>query len=158
MAVTQNKKEDFPMYTTDKSTKITFYVTYFFDVILIGLMLFAYPIAKNVLGPTQRTAYLSAVIAFYICCPAAWVALYKIRKLLKNVLADTIFTNETVKLLHQLSWCCGFVAAVCFITIYFCHIFFTFCIGAALMFLLLRVLRNVMGKAVAIKEENELTI
>lgn len=146
------------MYTTDKSTKLTFYVTYLFGIILIGLILFAYPIAKNVLGPNQRTAYLAAVIAFYICCPAAWVALFKIRRLLKNVLTDTIFTNETVRLLHQLSRCCAFVAAICFITIYFCHIFFTFCIGAAFMALLLRVLRNVMGKAVAIKEENELTI
>ncbi len=146
------------MYTSDKSTKLTLYVTYLFAFVIIGLMIFAYPIAKNVLGPNQRTAYISAVTAFYICCPAAWIALYKIRILLKNVLADNIFSNESVKLLHQLSLCCLFVAVICFITIYFCHIFFTFALGAGFMSLILRVLRNVMGKAVKIKEENELTI
>ena len=146
------------MYSSDKSTKLTFYVTYLFGIVLIGLMLFAYPIAKNVLGPNQRVAYLAAVTAFYICCPAAWVALYKIRTLLKNVMADEIFSNRSVALLHQLSLCCLFVAVICFITIYFCHIFFTFTLGAAFMSLILRVLRNVMGKAVKIKEENELTI
>ena len=146
------------MYTSEKSTKLTLFVTYFFALMLIGLMLFAYPIAKNVLGPEHRIAYLSAVSAFYICCPAGWLALYKIRKLLKNVLSDTIFTAETVTLLRHLSWCCAFVAAVCTITTYFCHIFFTFTIGAAFMSLILRVLKNVMAKAVEIKEENELTV
>ena len=146
------------MYTSEKSTKLTLFVTYLAGAILILLMIFASPIAKYILGQGAKNAFLSAVAAFYICCPAAWVALYKIRKLLKNVLADTIFTSETAKLLRHLSWCCAFVAAVSFVTTYFCHIFFTFTIGAAFMTLILRVLKNVLAKAVEIKEENELTI
>lgn len=146
------------MYTSDKSAKLTLGVTYLAAVILALLMVFASPIAKYIIGEGAKNAFLSAVAAFYICCPAAWVALYNIRKILKNVLSDTIFTNETVTLLRQLSWCCAFVAVICFVTIYFCHVFFTFTIGAAFMTLILRVLKNVMARAVEIKEENELTI
>lgn len=146
------------MYTSEKSTKLTLAVTYLAAFILLFLMLFASPVAKYILGEGAKNAFLSAVAAFYICCPAGWIALYKIRKLLKNVLSDTIFTCETARLLRHLSWCCAFVAAVCFVTTYFCHIFFTFTIGAAFMTLILRVLKNVMTKAVELKEENELTI
>ncbi len=146
------------MYTSDKSTKLTLGVTYLAAVILVMLMIFASPIAKYILGEGAKNAFLSAVAAFYICCPAAWIALYNIRKILKNVLDDTVFSSDTVKLLRQLSWCCAFVATVSFVTTYFCHIFFTFTIGAAFMTLILRVLKNVMARAVEIKEENELTI
>lgn len=146
------------MYTSEKSTKLTLAVTYLAAVILALLMVFASPVAKLIIGEGAKNAFQAAVTSFYICCPAGWLALFKIRKLLKNVLSDTIFTNETVKLLRQLSWCCAFVAAVSFITTYFCHIFFTFTIGAGFMTLILRVLKNVMAKAVELKEENELTI
>lgn len=146
------------MYTSDKSTKLTLAVTYLAAIILALLMIFASPIAKYILGEGTKNAFLSAVAAFYICCPAAWFAIYNIRRILKNVLADTVFSPDTVKLLRRLSWCCAFVALVCFITTYFCHIFFTFTIGAAFMTLILRVLKNVIACAVEIKEENELTI
>ncbi len=146
------------MYTSEKSTRLTLAATYAAAVILALLMVFASPIAKYILGEGAKNAFLSAVAAFYICCPAAWIALYKIYRLLKNVLKDTIFTSETVSLLRHISWCCAFVAAVCLVTTYFCHIFFTFTIGAAFMTLILRVLKNVMAKAVLLREENELTI
>lgn len=146
------------MYTSETSTKLTLAVTYIAAIILALLMIFASPIARYIIGEGAKTAFLSAVAAFYICCPAAWIALYKIHRLLKNVLKDTIFTNETATLLRHLSWCCAFVAAVSLVTTYFCHIFFTFTIGAAFMTLILRVLKNVMAKAVQLKEENELTI
>lgn len=144
------------MYTSEKSTKLTLAVTYLSAVALALIMVFATPIAKHVIGTQSTNAF--AIGAFYICCPAAWLALYKIRKLLKNVLCDTIFTRETVTLLRHLSWCCAFVAAVSFVTTFFCHLFFTFTIGAGFMTLILRVLKNVMAKAVELKEENELTI
>lgn len=146
------------MYTSEKSTKLTLGVTYLAAAILAFLMIFAAPVARHILGDGEKTAFHAAVTAFYICCPAGWLALYSIRKILKNVLSDTVFTTETVRLLRQLSWHCAFVAAVSFITIFFCRIFFTFTIGAAFMTLILRVLKNVMAKAVEIKEENELTI
>lgn len=146
------------MYTSEKSTKLTLIVTYIFFFLLFGMMIFCYPIAQWAIGPGQRISTLAAVIAFYVCCPAAWIALSGITKILKNVLHDEVFTRETVKILRVLSWCCAFVAFVCTIAFFFYKVFIVFSLGAALMMLILRVLKNVMARAVEIKEENELTV
>ncbi len=146
------------MYTTEKSTKLTLFVTYIFYVLLAWMMIACYPIAQWVIGPGERASTLAAVIAFYSSCPAAWIALFGITKILKNVLKDEVFTHDTVKTLRILSWCCAFVAFVSFIAFFFYKLFIVFSLGAALMMLILRVLKNVMAKAVEIKEENELTV
>lgn len=148
------------MYTSEKSTKLTLLVTYVFYFLLMGMMIGIYPFAKWVIGSDSRgmTWALTSVVAFYVCCPAAWVTLGGITKLLKNVLRDEIFTDSTVKTLRIISWCCAFVCAVCFVAFFFYRLFIVFSLGAGLMMLILRVLKNVMAKAVEIKNENELTI
>ena len=146
------------MYTSDKSTKLTLFVTYGFYVLLVLMMIWCYPIAEMVIGSRAREQTVAAVVAFYVCCPAAWYALFGITKILKNVLKDQVFTEETVKILRRLSWCCAFVSAVSFVAFFFYKVFFEFTLGAALMMLILRVLKNVMAKADEIKNENELTI
>lgn len=57
-----------------------------------------------------------------------------------------------------LSWCCAFVALVCFVSGFFYVPFLIFALGAAFMMLILRVLKSVMATAAKIKDENELTI
>ncbi len=146
------------MYTSEKSTKLTLVVTYIFYVLLVGMMIAIYPIAQWLIGPGHRASTLAAVIAFYSSCPAAWIALYSITRILKNILKDEVFTQDTVKILRVLSWCCAFVSLVSFITFFFYKLFIVFSLGAALMMLILRVLKNVMARAVEIKEENELTV
>lgn len=98
------------------------------------------------------------MLAFYICCPAAWAALVGIIKLLKNIIKEEIFCENNVFLLRLLSWCCAFVCLVCFGfgVRYFPLLIFS--AGAGFMMLILRVLKSVMAKATEIKNENELTI
>ena len=127
-------------------------------MLLTVFMFWCYPVAKWAVGPSGRTATIAAVIAFYVSCPAAWTALIGIIKILKNILNDKVFTDETVKILRLLSWCCAFVSFVSFVAVFFYKVFFVFALGAGLMMLILRVLKNVMAKAVEIKNENELTI
>lgn len=78
-------KEEKLMYTSVKSTKLTLIVTYIFYALLIWMMIACYPIAKWVIGPGERVSTLAAVIAFYSCCPAAWIALFGITKDRKSV-------------------------------------------------------------------------
>ena len=147
------------MYTSEKSTKLTLFVTYGFYILLVLMMIWCYPIAKWVIGDRNAgTSTLAAVIAFYSCCPAAWYALFGITRILKNVLKDQVFTDDTVRILRRLSWCCAFVALVSAVAFFFYKVFSVFALGAALMMLILRVLKNVMAKAVEIKKENELTV
>ncbi|MBR3767574.1 MAG: DUF2975 domain-containing protein [Clostridia bacterium] len=144
------------MYTSVKSTKLTLYVTYGFCVLLAGMMIGVVPALNWIFGTRQFTNV--CVIAFYTCTPAAWTALISIIKLLKNVLTDRIFSVESVKILRLLSWCCAFVSVVSFIAMFFFRLLFVFWLGAGLMMLILRVLKNVLARAVEIKEENELTV
>ena len=146
------------MYTSEKSTKLTLFVTYIFCVLLAVFMFWCYPIAKWACGPSGRDATIAAVVAFYLCCPAAWAALVGIIRILKNILKDEVFTESTVKILRLLSWCCAFVSVVCAVAFFYYKAFFVFSLGAGLMMLILRVLKNVMARAVEIKNENELTI
>lgn len=144
------------MYTSLKSTKLTLFTAYFFCFLLLVLMIAVIPCINWILGTAQFAKL--CVIAFYVCCPAAWTALFCIIKLLKNILRDDIFSARSVKLLRILSWCCAYVSLVCFAVMFIFRLFFVFFLGAGLMTLILRVLKNVFEKATEIKEENELTI
>ncbi len=147
------------MYTSEKSTKLTLTITYVFMVLLAVLMVVAIPGARWFFGEIVRQSTIRIMLtAFYVCCPAAWLALIFIVKILKNILSQTVFTKDTVLYLRRLSWCCGFVAVVCAIAGLLYKPLIIFALGAAFMMLILRVLKNVMAKATEIKNENELTI
>lgn len=144
------------MYTSEKSTKLTLFITYAFCFLLIAIMIGIIPGITWIMGTAQFAK--TCIIAFYVCCPAAWTALFCIIKLLKNILKDEIFSQKSVKLLRILAWCCAYVSAVCFVVMFIFRLFFIFFLGAGLMTLILRVLKNVFARATEIKEENELTI
>ncbi|MBR2892401.1 MAG: DUF2975 domain-containing protein [Clostridia bacterium] len=147
------------MYTSEKSTRLTLFITYAFMALLAVLMVAAIPGARWFFGDIMRESTIRIMLtAFYVCCPAGWLALIFIMKILRNILAEAVFTAKTVAYLRYLSWCCGFVAIAAAVCGLFYLPLFIFAFGAAFMMLILRVLKNVMAKATEIKNENELTI
>lgn len=146
------------MYTDLKSAKVTLVISYCFCVLLAVLMIVAKPVLSWFYGPQGEQSGKIILLAFYICCPAAWVALVGIIRLLNNVIREEIFCEKSVFLLRLLSWCCAFVCVVCFGfgVRYFPLLIFS--AGAGFMMLILRVLKSVMAKATELKAENELTI
>ena len=157
-------------YNSQKSTKLTLAITCIFCVLLGALMIWAYPFLIWYLGAGRMGDILFLLCVFYICCPAAWIALLSIIKLLMNISKGEIFVFANVRSMKILSWCCAFVSAVGFVAgflslPFFSHVsgllyltFFIVSLGAAFMMLILRVLKNIMAKATEIKNENELTI
>ena len=120
-----------------------------------------------IFGPRLLTfyfGYLSAalikkvLLAFYLCCPAAWASLVSILVLMTNIIREKIFTAQTVFVLRLLSWCCAYVAVVCLVFGFFWAPLLAFSLGAAFLTLILRVLKSVMARATELKNENELTI
>jgi len=100
------------------------------------------------------------LIAFYLCVPGAFFAIYHLLRLMHNIYKNDVFILRNVTHLRCLAWSCGYVAAVTFVVgvvlsylplliISFAALFFCLCI---------RVIRHVMAAAVEIKTENELTI
>lgn len=146
------------MYNSLSSAKLTRFITWFFAALLFVLMVFANALLKWFFGFGRDDTILKILITFYLCCPAAWTALFCIHKLTTNIINEDIFVQKNVSYLRVLSWCCAFVAATCFVAGFFYVPFFIFSLGAAFMTLILRVLKNIMATATKIKNENELTI
>ncbi len=146
------------MYTSVTSAKVTRAITVVFCVILLGLMIFGPKLLSLYFGYLSDVLTGKVLLAFYLCCPAAWVALISILRLLTNIIHEEIFTAQTVFFMRLLSWCCAYVTVVCLVFGFFWAPLLVFALGAAFMTLILRVLKSVMARASEIKAENELTI
>jgi FtsH-binding integral membrane protein len=96
---------------------------------------------------------------YYACCVAALVALFFLNRLLANIKKDAVFTEENVQALRAISWCCFAEAFILTATaLYFAPILLAFAAGVAFFGLILRVVKNVINAAVALKAENDFTI
>lgn len=88
----------------------------------------------------------------------ACVLLILLYILLDNISKDIVFERANKRLLRYLSWCCfggGFVGLVSGL-----YYFPWVLLGAAALFagLIVRVVKNLLARAIVLKEENELTI
>lgn len=144
------------MLSSKASAKLTRMITIVVGVILLGLMIFAKPIL--VWFGVRGAIITVLLLAFYICCVPAWITLVSILKIMNNVINDNVFSTQTVKLIRILSWCCVVVSIVCFICGLRYIPLWIFALGSVFMTLILRVLKNVMERAVEIKDENDFTV
>lgn len=97
-------------------------------------------------------------MAFYPCAVFAYVTLYSLLRLLFNIKKDEIFTVQNVTYLRRISWCCFAVALITCVSGVFYVPYLMIAVAAGFVGLMLRVVKNVMQRAVEIREENELTI
>ena len=106
----------------------------------------------------RESGRLAILVAFYGCLPFALTALVCLWRLLRNIQRERVFLGENSRLMAVVSWCCAGVAAV---TLGACRWypplgFIT--VSMAFIFLITRVVRNCFIAAIALKEENALTI
>lgn len=146
------------MYNSIRSAKLTKIATILLSVFLAACMVGIIPLLRWYLGAVVFPKMWALIICFYICCPAAWLAIALVIDLVNHILKDEVFTKRTVKDIRYLSWCCLFVAVVCVVGGWFSPYLFVFCVGSAFMTAILHVLKNVFERAVEIKEENDLTV
>ena len=100
----------------------------------------------------------TVVIAFYVCAPFAAAALFLLIRLLINILKGNVFILQNVRCLRYISWCCWAVALATLVAGVFYVPLAIIAVAMAVVGTLLRVVKNVMHAAVALREENELTI
>lgn len=96
--------------------------------------------------------------ALYLCAVPAAVALVTLIRLLYSLRQDEVFTEQNVRRIRWLSWCCAAVAVVCLVCGCFYLPFLLIMVAAGFMALILRVIKNVFAAALELKEENRLTI
>jgi len=89
--------------------------------------------------------------------PAAYL-LYNLFRLLRRIEAGQVFIAENVECLRRISWSCFVGAGIAFISgFYYLSWLFVF-VAAAFMGLIVRVVKNVVAQAVALKDEADYTI
>lgn len=103
-------------------------------------------------------AHIALIVAFYICAVFTGFALLKLGKLLRNILHEKVFVRENVRHIRQIAWCCGLVSLVCTPATFFYLPLIFMVIIMAFLCLVVSILSQVMAAAVAIREENDLTI
>ena len=106
----------------------------------------------------KESGRIAILAAFYGCLPFALTALICLWRLLRNIQAERVFSEDNSRLMAVVSWCCAAVAAV---TLGACRWypplgFVT--VSMVFLFLIVRVVRNCFIAAIALKEENALTI
>lgn len=157
-----NNKTDIShiVWTSDKSVKLSKYITDFILVIVIISALAMPWIIGWYIRVTGKSAELKTVLmtVFYICVPIAVIALLSLKRLLTNITENKVFIKENTRLLRRLSWCCIAAAVVTLISGFFYLPFYIVGIASGFFAIILRVVKNVFCSAIEIKSENELTI
>ena len=99
------------------------------------------------------------VAVSFICCAVVilW-ALWNMDSMLRSILSGDVFTRKNVRSLRHVQWCCAIVAVLCVVATfaYLPLVFLSVIMG--FLFLTICVVSNVTDAAVAIREENDLTI
>lgn len=95
---------------------------------------------------------------FYACVIPVLLALWQLDRLLAAILAELVFVRENVRRIRVIQWCCLAVSILCIpaAVAYLPMIFLVLIM--AFLFLVVCVLTRVMDTAVALREENDLTI
>lgn len=142
------------------STHITLWVNRFVAVILVALL----PTLPGILRWYSSVRALNEaevpaiMIAFYCCAVVAFIALWNLDTLLRNILRELVFVRKNVRCIRVVRWCCGLISLICLpaALIYYPLVFMV--IIMAFLCLVINVVVRVMDAAVAIREENDLTI
>ena len=88
----------------------------------------------------------------------AGVLLVMLYRLLHNIGRGQVFTAANVSLLRGISWCCFFGAAISAVSTCYYALWGFVGLVAAFVGLIVRVVKNVMAQAIALKEENDYTV
>ena len=141
-------------------TTITLWVNRFIILAMAALMFLLPTIIRwyctvRVMSEPGSTAVAAA---FYCCAIFIFAALFNMDRLLSSILKGEIFIRKNVKRLRRIQLCCGLVSLICIpASIAYAPLIFLVIIMAFLC-LCIAVVSCVMDSAVAIREENDLTI
>ena len=113
---------------------------------------------KNALRMMSERASLGVWAVLLACSVLGWVLLWAMWRLLRNLKAGQIFTEENVLLLQRISTCCAGAAALCVAGCFFYLPFLFAVAAAAFMSLIVRIVRNVFQTALAMKAELDFTV
>ena len=148
-------------WTRDKSLVLSLVCVGFFALVLLALDVGIYWFARMFFvvlrgKPWQYAAFTIASV--YLCSVPAWLTLLSLWRLLWNLRRGAVFTEENVRLLRRVSWCCAVAAFLTALNgIYYLPYIFV-AVAEGFMALIVRIVKNVFQEAAAMRSELDLTI
>lgn len=149
---------------TNEPVDYPVFITLWVNRVLLGVgiaMLFAMPALMRwyntvrILNPLENTAIIAG---FYACAPFALWALWCVETLLSRIDRGDVFVTENITALRRIRLSCGAVTVLCiWPSYYYPPLLFLIAIMGFLT-LMINVVCQVMKAAVAIREENDLTV
>ena len=106
--------------------------------------------------PNTRTLFFKATV--YLGCVPAALLLIQLYMLLHRIGEGLVFINKNTECLRYISWCCFAGAAISLVSALY---WFPWCavgVAAAFMGLIVRVIKNVVAKAVSLQDDADHTI
>lgn len=145
--------------------KLTVITKYILDVMFYGgiITIFCVPVLYRLLIPFEKEIkdyYIALCVILMICGVFAVAIIFELRKIFRTVLADDCFVKENVISLRKMGNYSFLIAAVTVFRL-FCYVnsaVFVIWIVFVIAGLFSKILSQVFDKAIAYKEENDLTI
>ena len=158
------------MKYSDKSTGLTHFAVRACYVLLAAAVI-AFPfLMKAQEGDWYYFVMLAVhgkylIYPFYAVVPAGYIALICLDIILGNIKKDIVFDNKNVKLLNIITVCCLYAAAVGIVSFVIIAVNYKsietvilLSFGEAFMALVVRVVRNILKRAIEIKNEYDLVV
>ncbi len=149
------------MFTYKISARVTLYTTRAIGALMVAL-LFCFPVLVEqyhqhfrALLESERTAI---IWGFYGCSAAVLPALWHMDRLLGNILRETLFTLENVNHIRTVRWCCLAVSLICLAATFGFPSLLFLSVIMGFLCMVVTVVGQVLKAAVAIREENDLTV
>ena len=144
----------------ERSVKVTLWAGRL-AVLVVAAVAVGMPAVLQWYGQVRALAQdekMAILIAFYCCVPAVGLALWNMDRLLRRILQGDVFVQENVGHIRVIRWCCAGVSAICVpASVFYLPLVFMVVIMAFLC-LAVSVVCGLMTAAVAIREENDLTV
>lgn len=128
----------------------------FLGLVALGLFLPAYLPSHG--GLYGETLPVKLVILLYLCLVPVALADGFLVKLLLLVRKRQVFTDGAVSCLRTISWCCCIEAGLLALGAIYYYLMPALAFVAGFLGLVLRVVKNVIEEAVALKAENDFTV
>lgn len=148
------------MKTEHSAARVTLWVNRAVGLVL-AVLVFAMPRLLDwfqTLRPLGEYGAAAIMIGFYCCVPMIGLALWKLDRLLRNILRGAVFVQENVSGIRAVRWCCLGVSLICLPMAFFYPTLIFIVVIMGFLSLVVNVVCQVMKAAVAIREENDLTV
>lgn len=148
------------MWNRSKSLRLTIVCTWLFMVLLLAAVVFAPQIAQWYFSGRENSQFyclLFCIVVYVSAAPSA-VLLFYLNRLLSRIHRGEFFSEGNIFSLRLISWCSFCVAMVALFAGFFYLSFLLIAVAFAFIGLIVRVVKNVFEQALALKEENDLTV